>query len=171
MCANNRLAVLLLCACLTGCDSAPIRAIGDTYQELVYKARSKGEKEAASTDSVRREFGCNERHPFELRLEQSEIVPSRVKRGREISHRFVYAACTPNNAIQTHSLVRRITQGGRVLFEDRDLKFALIPGRWTVDAIVGIPPTAAPGIYVLEVAIEVRHDVSRKLRREFEVTQ
>lgn len=173
MCANNRLRVLLLIlgACLAGCESAPIRAVTDSFQELVYKSRSKGETESTSTDSVRRELGCNERHPFELHLEQSEVVPRRIKGGREISHRFVYAACTPNDAIQTHSLVRRITHGGRVMFEDRDRKFALKPGRWTVDAFVGIPPATAPGTYALEVVIELRSGASKKLRLEFEVTQ
>ncbi len=173
MWTNNCLAVLLLLLCvwLAGCNSAPIRAVSDIYQEMVYKTRSKGAEESTSVDSVRREFGCNEHHLFELHLEQSEVVPSRVKSGREVNHRFVYAACTPNDAVQTHRMVRRIMRGGRILFEDRDRTFTLKPGRWTVDAFIGIPPAATAGIYVLEVTIELRTGTSRKLRREFEVTQ
>jgi hypothetical protein len=167
---NKRLAAIAAVSiALAGCESAPIRAVSDSYQEMVYGWRSKGEKQTGSIDAVRREFGCNENRRFALHMEESEVLPRRVHSGREINHRFVYSACTPNDGIEPHPLVRRILHRGRIVFEDRDRRFELKPGRWTVDAFVGIPPAAAPGVYVLEVEIELRKGSSRKLRNEFDV--
>lgn len=164
------LALLVSAAVLVGCESAPIQAVKDSYQEIVYKSRKKGEQAGTAPESVRREFACNDRRPFELRLEQSSLVPTRLKSGREISHRIVYAACTPRDAPQSQPLVRRIILDGRVLFEDRDTKFEVKPGRWTVDTFVGIPPGASPGRYTLEVFFDLRGAPTRRLHEEFEVT-
>lgn len=179
MSAERRLPLLpflpvILLAVLAGCQSAPMVAVKesfkDSYQEIVYKTRKKGESNAATAETVRREFGCNDKRPFELRVESSQLVPGRLKSGREINHRFVYAACTPRDGMQVHALVRRVILDGRVLFEDRDSKFEVKAGRWTVDSFVGIPAAATPGSYALEVFFEVRGVPGRKLQQTFEIT-
>lgn len=172
MYASPRLAfaLLLSAALLVGCQSAPILAVKSSYQEILYKLRGKGEQAGTAPEGVRREFSCKPQHTFELRLEQSRLLPTHLKSGREISHRIVYAACTPRDAVQKHPLVRRVIFGGRVLFEDRDVNFEVKPGRWTVDTFVGIPAGASPGRYALEVFFDVRGASERKLRQEFEVT-
>lgn len=167
---GRALGLALVAAALAGCSSAPIRLVTDTYQSLVYKTRTKGEKETAKPDTVKQELGCSARKPFELKLEFSELVPARFRSGREVNHRFTYAACTPRDAAQTYALVRRISRGGKVLFEDRDSDFVVKPGRWVVDAFVGIPDSAAPGSYSLELAFEPRGGSARSLRFNFEVT-
>ncbi len=154
---------------LTGCNSAPVRIVTDTYQSMVYKSRTKGERETGAPAAVRQELGCNDKKPFELKLEQSELVPARFKSGREVNHRFVYAACTPRDAVQTYALVRRISRAGKLLFEDRDANFAVKPGRWVVDTFIGIPASAVAGSYSLEVSFESRA-AGRSLRNEFEVS-
>jgi hypothetical protein len=68
------------------------------------------------------------------------------------------------------SLVRRVTFGGRVLFEDRDPRFVVRPGRWIVDGFIGIPPGASPGGYGVEVVLEPRGGPPRRSQQLFEVT-
>ena len=157
-------------AALVACNSAPVRIVTDSYQSLVYKTRSKGESESTKPEPVKRELACSDKKPFELKLEQSELVPNRFKSGREINHRFIYAACTPRDAVQSYALVRRVSRGGKTLFEDRDTAFAVKPGRWVVDSFIGIPPSAPAGPYTLELVFELRGGAKRSLRTEFEVT-
>ena len=164
------LAALLAAGLLAGCDTAPVRAVSDTYQDLVYKTRSKGEREIASAEQVRRELGCSERRPFELRLEFSELLPNRLKSGREINNRFIYSACMHREGPVTVPLVRRVLLGGRVLFEDRDPRFVVRPGRWMIDGFIGIPPAASPGTYSVEVVLEPRGSPARRSQQPFEVT-
>jgi hypothetical protein len=169
MSASNRLAAAaVVFLALAGCQSAPMRAVKDGLQEVKSGWRSKGEKQTGSSAAVRRELGCDSRR-FELRLEHSEVLPQRVRIGRELNHRFVYAACTPHDAVEAYPMVRRVLHRGRVLFEDRDREFEIRAGRWAVDAFVGIPPAATPGSYVLELEIELRKGAIRKMRNEFEV--
>lgn len=160
---------LLATVLLAGCDTAPVRAVSDTYQDLVYKTRSKGEREIAGSEQVRRELGCSERRPFELRLEFSELLPNRLKSGREINNRFIYSACMQRDGAVTVTLVRRILFGGRVLFEDRDPRFVVRPGRWMIDGFIGIPPGASPGGYSVEVVLEPRGGPARRSSQSFEV--
>ena len=168
------LVIVLPLAVLAGCQSAPMVAVKesfkDSYQEIVYKTRKKGESNSAAPDYVRREFGCNDKRPFDLRLESTQLLPTRLKSGREVSHRIVYAACTPRDAALPYPLVRRVILDGRILFEDRDAKFEVKAGRWTVDSFVGIPAAATPGTYTMEVFFDIRGPASRKLQQTFEIT-
>jgi hypothetical protein len=49
-------------------------------------------------------------------------------------------------------LSRRITLKGNTVFEDVSRRFELKPGKWQLDAFIGIPAAAPPGVYAVEVA-------------------
>jgi hypothetical protein len=104
--------------------------------------------------AVWKEYNCDSKKlPF-IVIEQDEILPASVQAGKEIQHRFVYAACTSSDQqVIKGSLSRKIFSRGRAVFEDTSRSFQVIPGRWKVNAIVGIPPKAKSGSYDLELII------------------
>ena len=101
-----------------------------------------------------KEYHCDSKKlPF-IVIEQDQILPISVQAGKEIQHRFVYAACTSSGqqAIKG-SLSRKIYYRGRVVFEDTTRNFEIKPGQWKVNAVVGIPPQVKPGSYDFELVI------------------
>ncbi|MFO1428603.1 MAG: hypothetical protein U1F76_00450 [Candidatus Competibacteraceae bacterium] len=101
-----------------------------------------------------KEYNCESKKlPFII-IEQNEILPTNVQAGKEIQHRFVYAACTSSDRQALKgSLNRKIYYKGRAVFQDATRNFEIKPGKWKVNAVVAIPVQAKPGNYNFELTI------------------
>jgi hypothetical protein len=128
------------CASLKGTDSKP---------------KLPGQRQTQDPMTVRKEYACDSKPlPF-LSVTQNSVAPKTLKRGSEFNHRMVYALCA-SSATETVRgvLIRRIRYSGHVVFEDKTTDFEMKPGRWTVDAYIGIPKEASPGSYTVEASFE-----------------
>ncbi|HPU53572.1 MAG TPA: hypothetical protein PK359_18570 [Burkholderiaceae bacterium] len=143
-----------LAGLLAGCDTPPVRKIEDAIQDLQFNNRTRGEQQRADAPSVARELGCTPRSGPQVRLDSHEVLPSRPTAGREINHRLVYSACGVGTGA-TGTLSRKVSHRGRALFEDSE-RFTLKPGRFAVDAFIGVPAQAQPGVYRIEARFEYR---------------
>jgi hypothetical protein len=117
--------------------------------------RNPGEHLEAFPEAVWQEYDCAaQRRPFFV-IERNELVPPRVKIGGEFNHRLVYALC-PDQPTQTVSgrLQTKIRFRGDPIVRETTEAYELKPGRWTVDAEVGLPETAEPGVYAYEISFE-----------------
>jgi hypothetical protein len=162
------LALLLAGALLSACASAPSR-VEDWYQSLTVKMlRKKGDRQIADPGTVSRELACDLRGAPQARSESSEVLPERPRPGREVNHRWVYAACPASSEALSGVLTRRVSQRGRTLFEDTE-NVALKPGRWAVDVFVGIPPQALAGTYRLDLRFERRGGLQLEAASDFVV--
>lgn len=113
------------------------------------KLREPGEHLETFPDQVAVEYHCDKRPlPF-FQVEESELLPQRVKAGRDFNHRLVYVLCPahPTEVVAGRLRTSILHRGSPVYSEsiDHELK----PGRWTLDAFVSLPEHAEPGIYAL----------------------
>lgn len=116
--------------------------------------REPGEKLVTFPQAVAEEYSCAKRRlPF-VEVEQSELIPSRMRPGARLNRRFVYVMCPARaSGVIAGTLTTRIRFRGKIVHRDsvqRDLQ----PGRWVVDAFVTMPDKAMPGRYALETSFE-----------------
>lgn len=136
---------------LVGCTTVPLmHKAEDLVQGLLVKTRTTGDRRLSDAATVSRELACGTPGASAARLEDSSVLPERPKAGREIAHRVVLAACPLAPELLAGTLTRRVSRQGRTLFED-SVPYTLKPGRWSIDAFVGIPAQAEPGSYRLAV--------------------
>ena len=130
---------------------------GDTIQSWLWRMekgmRKPGEVLVSHPDSVWKERDCaNVQRPYVV-IELNEVLPPRLTAGDEFNHRMTYAMCPARGAdVVVGDLSRRITFKGNTVFEDVSRRFELRPGRWRVDAFVGIPGSAPAGVYSVDVS-------------------
>jgi hypothetical protein len=151
------LALLLVLPFMSGCEttSSLVQRAEDWTQIALSKTRSRGEKRNAEASVVAAEPGCANAATTPARIEASEVLPGRVRAGRELNHRLVIATCPLAPEALAGTLKRRFSLQGRTMFEDSE-PYALRPGRWTVDVFVGLPAQAKPGAYRLDVRFDRR---------------
>lgn len=144
-------AFLVLLAALWLAGSGCAGWLGSVRRSL----RDPGVRFRAFPEEVAEEYGCAKKPlPF-FQIEKVELVPSRLRPGEEFNHRLVYALCpaTPTGVV-AGTLHTRILFRGRAIVDERDPGYELRPGRWVVDAFVKVPPSAALGIYAMELDFE-----------------
>jgi hypothetical protein len=151
------LALLLSLPLISGCEttSSLVQRAEDWSQIALSKTRSRGEKRNAEASVVAAEPGCANGAATPARIEASEVLPGRVRAGRELNHRLVIATCPLAPEALAGTLKRRFSLQGRTMFEDSE-PYALRPGRWTVDVFVGLPAQTKPGAYRLDVRFDRR---------------
>jgi hypothetical protein len=118
------------------------------------KLRQPGERLASFPEPVAVEYDCAERRlPF-FEVEEVELIPSRLRPGGELNHRFVYVMC-PSRASEVieGELYTRIQFKGKTVHSDA-VERELQPGRWVVDSFITLPEQAPPGMYALEGRFE-----------------
>jgi len=103
-------------------------------------------------EQVAAEFNCASQKLPWFKLETLEVWPKRLEAGKELGHRLTYALCTegPTDVV-TGRLETRIVFRGQPILRESDPSYDLRPGRWIIDVFVTVPPTAADGLYALEV--------------------
>ena len=130
--------------------------IGSGCTAIRLSVRDPGETNKTMPDPVASEYHCEKRQlPF-FELERAELLPERVKRGKEINHRIVYVMCPerPTEVVKG-SLDTRILFRGQAIFSeviDQELK----PGRWIIDTFIPLPEQAEPGVYALQLEFRSR---------------
>jgi hypothetical protein len=103
-------------------------------------------------EDVSSEYNCASQKLPWFKLEKLEIWPKHLQAGEELGHRLVYSLCTAKpTAVVTGKLETRIIYLGEAIVRDTDVKYDLRPGRWVVDVMVQVPPTAPDGLYALEL--------------------
>ncbi len=113
------------------------------------KLRKPGERLLDFPEPVAVEYDCAKRRlPF-LKVEESELVPARLRPGGQLNHRFVYVMC-PSRASEVieGTLHTRIQFKGKTVHRNA-VKRELQPGRWVVDSFITLPEKAMPGMYAL----------------------
>ena len=113
------------------------------------KLRKPGERLMDFPEPVAAEYDCAKRRlPF-LKVEESELIPTRMQAGAQLNHRFVYVMC-PSRASEviTGTLYTRIQFKGKTVHQDK-VKRDMQPGRWVVDSFIKLPEQAKPGMYAL----------------------
>ena len=144
---------VLLAACATGQGSTPIDTIQSWFSRKDKGVRQPGEKLVSPPDVVWKERNCARLQRPYIDIDLNEILPSRVPAVEEFNHRMVYSMCplrTGEGVVG--DLSRRITFKGNTVFEDISRRFEIKPGKWQLDAFIGIPAEAPAGVYALEVA-------------------
>lgn len=121
--------------------------------EVRLMTRRAGERTLVDASRIADDPACRGRRTAYTQIEQHEVLPKSFKAGREMNQRIVYVFCAaPQGRAVTGTLTRRILLDGRPLIADRDPQFQLKPGRYQIDAFVGVPPAAQPGSYMLEIS-------------------
>jgi hypothetical protein len=118
------------------------------------KMRQPGERLVSFPEPVAVEYDCAKRRlPF-FKVEETELIPSRLRPGGQLSHRFVYVMC-PSRASEVieGKLHTRIQFKGKTVHSD-SVKRELQPGRWVVDSFITLPEKAMPGMYALAARFE-----------------
>ena len=116
--------------------------------------RQPGERLVDFPEPVAVEYDCAKRRlPF-LKVEESELIPARLRPGGELNHRFVYVMC-PSRATEVieGTLHTRIQFKGKTVHRDA-VKREMQPGRWVVDSFITLPENAKPGMYALAARFE-----------------
>lgn len=111
--------------------------------------RKPGERLMNFPEPVAVEYACAKRRlPF-LKVEKSELIPTRMRAGAKLNHRFVYVMC-PSRASEVivGTLYTRIQFKGKTVHQDKVTR-ELKPGRWVVDSFITLPENAMPGMYAL----------------------
>jgi len=144
---------VLLAACATGQGLGPADTVQSWLWRMEKGMRKPGEKLVSHPDVVWKERQCAKlQRPF-VDIDLNEVLPPRVTAGDEFSHRMVYSMCPLRTGeVVIGDLSRRITLKGNTVFEDVSRRFELKPGKWQLDAFIGIPTAAPPGVYAVEVA-------------------
>lgn len=116
--------------------------------------RDTGEQIVEFPDAVAAEYKCSKRRlPF-LKVEETELIPHRVKPGRKLNHRFVYAMCPSRiSGVIEGKLYTRVHFRGTTIYNEVNTH-VLQPGRWAVDTIIRLPKAADPGMYAVEARFE-----------------
>jgi hypothetical protein len=143
---SKALAALLLAACCASASCAYLPAPIDQY------FRKPGVQLGEFPEKVADQYQCqNQKLPW-FKLEKLEVWPKRLRPGEELGHRLVYALCM-NGAtdVVTGKLDTRIVYRGKSIMRESEKTYELRPGRWIVDVFVTVPPTAAEGLYALEL--------------------
>lgn len=163
------LAALCVAIVTSGCQAtAPLlRSAEDLGERAISKMRSAGEKNLATGATVAQELPCSAPGAAPARLESSSVLPQRPRPGGEINHRLVISACPLGRHDPAGTLTRRFTHLGRTMFEDHQ-PYVIKPGRWAVDAFIGLPPHVSPGPYRLEVRF-VRRGLQLEASSDFVV--
>ena len=144
---------LLLVACATGQGSSPVGAIQSWFSRMEKGTRQPGEKLVSPADVVWKERNCARLQRPYIDIDLNEVLPSRVTAGEEFNHRMIYSMCPIRTAeVVVGDLSRRILFKGNTVFEDVSRRFEIRPGKWQLDAFIGIPAAAPAGAYSLEVA-------------------
>ncbi len=113
------------------------------------KLREPGQRLVSFPEPVAVEYDCAKRRlPF-FKVEEFELIPSRLRPGGQLNHRFVYVMCPSRvSEVIEGKLYTRIQFKGRTVFSDA-VKRELQPGRWVVDSFITLPEEASPGMYAL----------------------
>jgi len=143
----KRLVALTVAILLCGCASL--------RWSMTKALRDPGEQLRSFPEEVWDEYDCeDQRRPFFI-MEESALIPPRVKPKRDFNHRMIYAMCPlrPTEVV-AGTLSTRIRFRGKPIVRDTMASYELRPGRWVVDAFVSLPEDAEPGVYAYEVQFE-----------------
>jgi len=125
------------------------------YWDAKKSLREQGAHLTAFPEEVASQYDCAQRPlPF-FKIEQSEVVPPRVRSGGEFNHRMVTALCPARpTEVETGRLSEAIRFRGDVVHRKTTERFEIRPGRWVVDAFVEVPADTEPGVYAYELRFE-----------------
>jgi hypothetical protein len=144
----------LLCAvCVSAVACAEVERTYDQVVDLVAgDDRTPGAKmKLAASDVASREHCESLSFPY-VRLDLSEVRPTRIEPGGKINHRLIYTMCPDALGRRIRGvLTTTIFHGNEKVFTDVARNLELKPGQWIVDADIVIPPAAKYGGYVLQV--------------------
>ena len=101
--------------------------------------RDAGERIVEFPEAVAKEYNCSKRRlPF-LKVEETELIPHRVKPGRKINHRFVYSMCPSRiSGVIEGKLYTRVHYRGTTIYNEVNTH-VLQPGRWVVETTKSEP--------------------------------
>ena len=139
---NRALGAVVCLSAMLGCTAIQV------------KLREPGERLMSFPDVVATEYDCSKRRlPF-LKVEKSELIPTRLQPGGQISHRIVYVMC-PSRAsgVIEGKLYTRVQFKGTTVHSEA-VKKDLQPGRWVIDSSITLPEAAPTGMYALAIRFE-----------------
>ena len=148
---HKKIAIVAILALLVSCSTV-IDSLDRELSRATMSFRKPGETLTTHPDDIMSEPQCETGSLPVLKIEENEVVPLEAGPGEEINHHMIYAMCPDKpSGVLSGALVRRVYFKGSVIFEDVSKEFDFKPGRWTIDAFIGIPDEAQSGVYSLEV--------------------
>jgi hypothetical protein len=141
---RRTLSVIVCLALILGCA------------QLKVQFRKKGERILEFPALVAKEYKCASRKlPF-IQVEETELIPHRIKPGGRVNLRYVYVMCPSRiSEIIQGKLYTRIHFRGKTIYNDV-VQSELQPGRWVVDSFIRLPTRLDSGMYALEARFESR---------------
>jgi len=135
--------LFLVTLAFTACQRTLLKAELETYK-FAYKP---GEHLEASYEVTKKRYPCVLNVVY---LKEFFFRPYKMVPGEQILTRFIYASCAAEDIRGT--IVRQVIHNGKVMLRDTT-HHHFVPGTWSVNAYIQIPPDAAPGAYIFSVNI------------------
>jgi len=132
-----------------------------------------GEYPMDSPEAVWKQYDCGAKELPLVVFENSSLNPSKINAGQQqINHLLVYAVCSrSSNDVLPGTISGKIYFRGKLLTQNRR-RVELKPGRWSIVALIPIPPKAKPGTYELRTEFFNKGGVKlRTLSASFEVNR
>lgn len=96
-------------------------------------------------------------------FEEQRLDPATVNAGEKFTHQLVYVVCDPHpEHIIEGMLYRNIYHKGRLLHREPKPVY-LKPGRWAINAQIGVPAKSKPGTYTLKTEFVGKASGNRKI--------
>ena len=130
--------------------------VQDLHHSVLKNIRKPGEVMEKNPEETGQIFYniCRDPKPY-LAFLETDVVPSRVYAGKEISHRIRYAICPSPSAPLRGEITRTVTYNQKKVFQDSG-KYEFKRGTWTVDVYLLVPADAVYGIYSVETTVVYR---------------
>ncbi len=97
-------------------------------------------------------------------FEEQRLDPATVTAGEKFNHQLVYVVCDPDpEHIIEGTLYRNIYRNGRLLHREPKPIY-LKPGRWAINAQIGVPAKSKSGTYTLKTEFIGKASEKRKIR-------
>lgn len=88
--------------------------------------------------------------PF-MRVERTEVVPAKVRRGSSFIYRFPYVACVnPRPGYLLGRFRTTVFFGKKKVSTRTDETYPIETGGWSIDTEIFVPKEATPGEYMIE---------------------
>ncbi|MGO9620938.1 MAG: hypothetical protein ACLPT6_06000 [Desulfobaccales bacterium] len=97
-----------------------------------------------------------------LRLDQVEVRPARIGRGKTVVLATTYTVLTPEQVAIPVTISREISFQGKPLGETKEIGSRRLNGTWDQEVAFTVPDDAAPGIYTLKTKVSTGYASDQK---------
>lgn len=165
-------AIIAICLWLVACHSSPPLPKAEVQSPKTRLDFGQSENDRVgerlidtSTHVSTEDHACveNPKTPW-VEFEEQRLDPATVAAGEYFNYQLVYVVCDPDpEHIIEGTLYRNIYRKGRLLHR-QPKPIYLKPGRWAINAKIGVPAKSKSGTYTLKTEFIGKASGKRKIR-------